>query len=435
MQNPYSSTTASRLLPNVTSSELPRRHLLALAGAALLSACGGGGSPDAASVPAPAPAPVPAPAPAPAPAPLSVVAGSASGSGADEQVIGEFRAMTIDPSTGALVVHSGSLYSNYTGWGIAYIPYFGDILASSGPSFITRYPMSGGQVNLTAGQQTTLSPIVPFGVAVDGVGNAYVGAVIDPDVSYPFGGPCLRPWVGQGDIEKIGANGAVTPLFNVTVNVGSFKEIYSDITSPGDLVAMDDGSLLFLDRDESKALMHPTNSVFFHPVDPNSNSVRLMRWVSGQGLAVLATLGKADVFTGKFLMKAPQGGVYWIEHLEPEPQNFLVPQVFRLSKWDSRTGVTKVTDFVRSVEQGISFVSAASDAQGRVALATNVSTIILVTPDGKVSTLAGQQGITGLQTGALPGVLGKRLGPMTFAPDGSLLVVSDTALLRIQLPQ
>ena len=49
-----------------------------------------------------------------------------------------------------------------------------------------------------------------------------------------------------------------------------------------------------------------------------------------------------------------------------------------------------------------------------------------VSPDGVVTTVAGQRGINVLATGPLPGSLGT-LGAMTIGADGVIQVMTDTA--------
>ncbi|GAB4088765.1 SMP-30/gluconolactonase/LRE family protein [Hydrogenophaga soli] len=177
---------------------LSRRQVLGFAGAAVLSACGGGGASGASA------------------GRITVAAGSASGTGPVEQAIGQIGSMAFDPATGGLVVDTGKA--------------------------ILRYPVRDGSVNLEAGvaipymlsdsnQRLVLNDTVP--VALDPSGNVYCAEWRLEGVSYASG-----PHYDSGNVFQVSPTGSV---------VSSVSDRAGTLVLPDGMALLPDGSLAFYD--------------------------------------------------------------------------------------------------------------------------------------------------------------------------------------------
>jgi hypothetical protein len=164
-------------------------------------------------------------------------------------------------------------------------------------------------------------------------------------------------------------------------------------------------------------------------------SYRIVRWTPQGGAQPLASVPGFPLFSAPPLSLAAdaEGRVYLIS-----PRGVQRVEEGRLvtvagdPPGNSFPGQPGNVDGQGTAARFNSLRAATIDAAGNLYIADG-ELIRRVTPGGLVTTVAGTRGSVGLHLGELPGSLAS-VSHLALAPDGSLLAVSGTALVRIRLP-
>ncbi len=261
---------------------------------------------------------------------------------------------------------------------------------------LTRFAPDGTRIGFGSGgdlsMHTTFQSLSPYaqGIGTDTAGNIYFS-----DIQY------VAQWINQfsasgGKVFRVSPSGEVTTV--VDWPAGS-----AGAMAPGFLVTGPDGAIYFVDL----------------------ISGNLVKWSPAAGVKVLASLGPIQNLFSTLPIRSlavdGAGGVYVL-------------------KWDGT--VHKVVNFPPMINGALVMLAGASnfvapssivaDAVGNVYVADR-EVIRKVSPDGTVTTVAGERYSIGLQTGALPGSLGI-VGAMALGADGTLRAISGNALVKIRLP-
>ena len=155
----------------------------------------------------------------------------------------------------------------------------------------------------------------------------------------------------------------------------------------------------------------------------------LVKWTAAAGPTVLANVGPIfNLFSLSpwFIAADAAGKVYVVKNgVVQRAENGSLDTVA------GAAGESGTADGAGTQARFVAPSAVVVDAAGNLFIADR-EVIRKITPDGMVSTVAGQRGGIGLRTGALPGNLGIT-GPMAIGPDGVLHLVSSDALVKIRL--
>lgn len=233
------------------------------------------------------------------------------------------------------------------------------------------------------------------GLGADAQGNLYVSSFTSK------GGGFSASLPTGGAISRVAPDGTVSTL--VSWPGGS-----ADAFAPEFLRVGRDGAVYFVD-------------VFTN---------NLVKWAAGAGATVIANLGPPTSLFSQaeiFIAADAAGKVYVVK-------NNVVQRVENgtLVIVAGAVGAPGTTDGAGAQARFLSPSSPVADAAGNLYLADR-EVIRKVTPEGIVTTVAGQRGGIGVRAGALPGNLGI-VGPMAIGPDGVLYLISSNALVKIRLP-
>lgn len=258
----------------------------------------------------------------------------------------------------------------------------------------------------------------PYGIAIDGSDNLYV--TDNPDNTFaewplPSGGSTVR---------KIAPDGAVTTL-------AGNPAVYGTTDGPGATAAFSRLRDIVVDRQGNAYVADELN--------------RTIRKISPQGM--VSTLAGNRVGGGWGERRDGKG----IEALFTQPKHLAIDSNGDLFVTGD-CNVRKVTQegVVTTVSTGSTSTEAGCpskvvfDSSGNMyttfngsrsePVVSNWSFIRKTTPDGKVTTIAGsEQAHRFTEPGPLPGRL-ETLTGLTYSSNGSLLVATDGAVLRIVLP-
>jgi hypothetical protein len=256
---------------------------------------------------------------------------------------------------------------------------------------LTRFAPDGARIGFGSGSDVSVHSAlysrVPYaqGIGIDTGGNIYFS-----DIEYE-----------QYIIDTVAPTGGkisrVSPAGEITT-VADWPAGSAGAMAPGFMVTSPDGAIYFVDL----------------------ISGNLIKWTAGAGVSVLAGLGLPRQLIGLLL-----GFPVWSMAVDGAGAVYVLIQgaVHKL-----------VNGALVVLAAGSNFVAPSSivaDAVGNVYVADR-EVIRKVSPDGTVTTLAGESNVIGLQAGALPGGLGV-VGAMAIGADGTLRVMSGNALVKIRL--
>ena len=244
-----------------------------------------------------------------------------------------------------------------------------------------------------------LLPVTPTdGLPIDAAGNGYAAFLATSS-----GGINVTLNVG-GSLSRVSPTGEITRLVNWPANS-------HDAMAPAYMTVTADGTLYFVDVLKGN----------------------LVRWTAAEGIKVLGNVDAAEPSViisprnARSLGADLSGRVYLLSStlLQRFANGTLVTVAGVKGQAGTADGAGGQARFRTSVGPMV------ADAAGNVYIAEKEA-IRRVTPEGVVTTVAGQVGKVGLRTGPLPGSLGN-ISHMVIAPDGALHVVADNALVKVKL--
>lgn len=203
-----------------------------------------------------------------------------------------------------------------------------------------------------------------------------------------------------GSISKVASDGTVSPVV-------SWPADSANALAPAYMTVGRDGAFYFV----------------------NLFNGDLVKWTAAAGPTVLANVGPIfNLFSLSpwFIAADAAGKVYVVKNgVVQRAENGSLVTVA------GAAGESGTADGAGIQARFIAPSAVVVDAAGNLFIADR-EVIRKMTPDGMVSTVAGQRGGIGLRTGALPGNLGIT-GPMAIGPDGVLHLISSDALVKIRL--
>lgn len=234
------------------------------------------------------------------------------------------------------------------------------------------------------------------GMALDSQGAVITGHIVFKSIGFgeiPSG----------GEIVKTSPSGEVTRLL-------AWPSDSAGAMAPAHLTLAADGSLHFLDL----------------------ISGNLMRWASAGSPTVVASLGAPQSLNNASMAIAfdAAGRLHVLLNaaLYRVTGNALVLVAGAAGQSGTQDGAGASARFSAHAAVG----NMAGDASGNLLLVDG-EVIRKISPDGVVSTVAGQRGKLGVQPGPLPGTLGANSGAIAAGPDGALYLQSSQALVKINL--
>jgi hypothetical protein len=351
---------------------------------------------------------------------------------------------------------AGATQSSYSLPAVAYADY--------GSRFAVRALNVGGLVTsaeatLTVNAPVGISMFVPYtldevlDLFIDAEGNTFAATRI----SFPNGGAgmIMRKYAPTGEQAPSGPEGLGLTLPGVAArNVvpGSFT---------GAVRAPSGDVFVSLAGFTSSGLNQFTiDSGAIYRVSPSGEMVALLSWPK-DSVGVIVPMGIA---------RSPDGTLYFLDYISRRlmswtPQTGLtagpvIPiqasiqstrlvrlavdnsnRVYVLDERTLRRVVGNEVTAIHTTERNTLGMGALTlDSSGNVYVAEN-TIIQKISPDGTVTRIAGQVGSTGVSTGALPGNLGRMLGPIAVGGDGVIQVVTvadgtqtyPTTILKIRL--
>ena len=254
-------------------------------------------------------------------------------------------------------------------------------------------------------QSANFSPATFYtGAAFAGSGEAYVSNVTTKATGFN----ATRP--AGGSILKVAPSGQVTVLV-------SWPEDSANAVAPAAVTLGRDGALYFVDY-LSGHLMRWTaqagaSSVADVQAIPNSPVIGPRSfWVAAEDASRIYVLGRSARDIGESLLKRVDGST--------------VSVIAGNTKGGANVDGTGAAAAFLPLGGPLSGPSGMSLGSGGNLYVADGLVVRKVTPDGVVTTVAGQRGINALATGPLPGSLGA-LGAMTIGADGVIQVMTDAA--------
>ena len=234
------------------------------------------------------------------------------------------------------------------------------------------------------------------GMALDSQGSVITGHIVFKSVG-------LAEVPSGGEIVKTSLTGEVTQLL-------AWPSDSAGAMAPAHLTLAADGSLYFADL----------------------ISGNIMRWASTGSPTVVASLGGPQSLSNVSISMAfdAAGRLHVLLNtaLYRVVGNALVLVAGAAGQSGIQDGAGAAARFWASAAVG----NMAGDASGNL-FVVDGDVIRKISPDGVVTTVAGQRGKLGMQPGPLPGTLGANSGPLAVGPDGALYLQSSQALVKINL--
>ena len=460
------------------SSKLWRRAALRIAGCGILvaglAACGGGGSGSA-----PPPAPVP-PVITQQPASLSIASGQtatfsvtvADSPGASFQwlrdgapIAGETQAATA--LAGARMADSGSRWSvrvaNSAGvvtsaealltvsapptpLGISLVAsgvgdVFGIVADAQGNTIVARSESFGQAHRMVARKFAPDGSMLPFGPGGAGVvlpGSyaagfyppTFTGLALDAD-GVMYASTVVAGSAGINSFPAIGGSlWRITPA-GETTRIADWPANSAGAMAPAAIAAGPGGALYFVDY-ISGHLVKWTNAGA-SAVQPRLRFPGINLFSQGRDTFITVdSHSTVHVLYGYVLRKVVDNALVLVAGNPDSPFAGIVQPQGVPGTPGTSDGQGRAATFFRPVGM-------AADAAGNLYVADD-EVVRKVTPDGTVTTVAGQRGATTLATGPLPGSPG-RLESLAIGPDGVLQAVThpmgflpDLSLVKIRLP-